>query len=128
MEAGRPSPRRAARLARRARPAAARRAPRPRAGRLDGRDGVILGENGPVTRIEKFGLAVALLLALALMWPVRGYLTDDTFIHLQYARNVATGRGFVFNAGEPVYGSTSPLWVALIADGMTLGFDGLRTA
>lgn len=89
---------------------------------------MILTENGPLTRIEKIGLAVALLLAVALMWPVRGYLTDDTFIHLQYARNVANGFGFVFNPGERVYGSTSPLWVTLIADGMALGFDGLLVA
>jgi len=89
---------------------------------------VILSQNGPLTRVEKIGLAVALLLALALMWPVRGYLTDDTFIHLQYAKHLATGHGFVFNAGEHVYGSTSPLWVALIADGMALGLNGLLVA
>jgi hypothetical protein len=81
-----------------------------------------------MTWVETAGLAAALLLALVLMWPVRGYLTDDTFIHLQYARNLAAGRGFVFNPGEHVYGSTSPLWVALLADGMFLGFDGVRTA
>lgn len=89
---------------------------------------MILNQNGPVTRIERIGLAVALLLALALMWPVRGYLTDDTFIHLTFARNLATGKGFVFNPGEHVYGSTSPLWVALIADGIALGLDGVATA
>jgi len=65
---------------------------------------------------------------VALMWPVRGYLTDDTFIHLQYARHLAEGKGFVFNHDEHVYGSTSPLWVALIADGMALGLDGLLVA
>ncbi len=82
----------------------------------------------PWTRIEVVGLVVALLVACALMWPVRGYLTDDTFIHLQYARHLADGAGFVFNPGERVYGSTSPLWVALIADGMAAGLDGLWTA
>jgi arabinofuranosyltransferase len=86
------------------------------------------GKRDPITWIERIGLAAALLLALVLMWPVRGYLTDDTFIHLQYARNLAAGRGFAFNAGEHVYGSTSPLWVALLADGMYLGFDGIRVA
>jgi len=85
-------------------------------------------ERGPVTRIEWVGLSVALLLALAMMWPVRGYVTDDTFIHLQFARNLAAGNGFVFNPGERVYGSTSPLWVAMLADAMMLGFDGLRAA
>ena len=89
---------------------------------------MILDQNGRLSRLEMAGLAVALLLAATLMWPVRGYLTDDTFIHLQYARHLAEGRGFVFNPGERVYGSTSPLWVALIADGIALGFDGLRTA
>jgi len=82
----------------------------------------------PMTLVERVGLAVALLLATALMWPLREYLTDDTFIHLQYARNLADGQGLVFNPGERVYGCASPLWVALIADGMALGFDGLRVA
>ena len=89
---------------------------------------MILNENGPMTRIEKWGLAVGILLALVLMWPVRGYLTDDTFIHQQFAQHLATGHGFVFNNGEHVYGSTSPLWVALIADGMFFGLDGILTA
>jgi len=82
----------------------------------------------PIARIEVAGLVIALLLAIAMMWPVRGYLTDDTFIHLQYAKHLAQGKGFVFNPGEHVYGSTSPLWVALIADGMALGLNGLWTA
>lgn len=89
---------------------------------------MIHNQTGRLTRLEVFCLFVALALAAALMWPVRGYLTDDTFIHLQYARHLAEGKGFVFNPGERVYGSTSPLWVALIADGIALGFDGLRTA
>lgn len=89
---------------------------------------MVLTLNGPVTRVERIGLAIALVLALVLMWPVRHYLTDDTFIHLQYAKHLAAGKGFVFNVGENVYGSTSPLWVALIADGIALGLDGLWTA
>jgi hypothetical protein len=80
------------------------------------------------TRAEWWSIAGGLVLAAALMWPLRGYVTDDTFIHLQYARHLAEGLGPVFNLGERVYGSTSPLWVALIADGIALGFDGLRTA
>ncbi|MGH7741322.1 MAG: hypothetical protein ACRENS_04800 [Candidatus Eiseniibacteriota bacterium] len=70
----------------------------------------------------------AVLIVLALTIPLRGYLTDDTFIHLQYARNLATGQGLVFNPSERVYGCTSPLWVALIAIGMGLHLDGLFTA
>ena len=85
-------------------------------------------ERGPITRIEWIGLALALLLALGLMWPVRGYVTDDTFIHLQFAKNLAAGHGFVFNQGEHVYGSTSPLWVAMLADAMMLHMDGIFAA
>lgn len=88
----------------------------------------LYGPLGPATRVERWGLAVALVLCAALMWPLRGYLTDDTFIHLQYARHLSQGQGLVFNAGERVYGCTSPLWVSLIADGMALGFDGIVTA
>lgn len=83
---------------------------------------------GPVTRLERVALIAGLLLAAALMVPIRGYLTDDTFIHLQYAKHLAEGKGLVFNEGERVYGCTSPLWVALIADGMALGLDGLAVA
>jgi hypothetical protein len=82
----------------------------------------------PVTAVERAGLVAGLALLAALMAPIRDYLTDDTFIHLQYARNLAEGQGLVFNRGERVYGCTSPLWVALVADGMSLGLDGLLTA
>ena len=62
------------------------------------------------------------------MWPLRGYQTDDTFIHLQYARNLAEGHGLVFNVGERVYGSTSPLWAVMLAEAIALGCDGLSAA
>ncbi len=84
--------------------------------------------SGPITWPERWALAGGLLLGAVLMWPLRGYVTDDTFIHLQYARHVADGQGLVFNVGERVYGCTSPLWVALLADAMALGFDGLQAA
>ena len=80
------------------------------------------------TLLEWLGLAAAVLLAAGLAWPLRAYVTDDTYIHLQYARHVAHGDGFVFNTGERVYGTTSPLWVLLIADAMAIGVDGLLAA
>lgn len=39
---------------------------------------------------------------------------DDTYIHLQFAKNLAAGEGLSFNPGEQVPGTTSPLWVALL--------------
>ena len=42
----------------------------------------------------------SLIVASLLMWPLRGHVTDDTFIHLQYARHLAQGQGLVFNSGR----------------------------
>ncbi|HEY6867701.1 MAG TPA: hypothetical protein VI792_10615 [Candidatus Eisenbacteria bacterium] len=81
-----------------------------------------------MTRLERAGLLAALVLAAGLMLPLHGYLTDDTFIHLQYARHLAEGAGPVFNPGERVYGCTSPLWMLLLALAIALGGDGLLAA
>lgn len=60
-------------------------------------------------------LAAIAILALAHLAPFVDYLTDDTFIHLQFAKHLIAGGGFAFNSGEPTYGATSPLWVLLLA-------------
>ena len=51
------------------------------------------------------------------------YTPDDTYIYLQYGRNIARGEGFSFNAGTPSYGVTGPLWALLIAAGAKLSLD-----
>ncbi len=51
------------------------------------------------------------------------YTPDDTYIYLQYGRNIARGEGFSFNAGTPSYGVSGPLWVLLIAAGTKLSLD-----
>jgi hypothetical protein len=43
-----------------------------------------------------------------------GFPLDDAWIHLTFARNFADGLGFCFNPGEPVAGSTGPLWTAML--------------
>ena len=63
-------------------------------------------------------LAVAIVAACAvvcLVWLVHGwgYLEDDGWIHLEFARSLAAGQGFSFN-GHVVYGDTSPMWVWLL--------------
>lgn len=76
------------------------------------RDSQPLGGTAPL------GVAGPLLLLLAasgLLLPYLGYLTDDSYIHFQFAKNLMRGDGFAFNAGEPTYGATSPLWVLLLA-------------
>ena len=71
-------------------------------------------------RDRHFILLVCLLVVLVEL-PFLEYITDDTFIHLQFAKNLMSGNGFAFNAGEPTYGFTSPAWVVLIS---TVGLTG----
>lgn len=40
---------------------------------------------------------------------------DDAYITFRYARNIATGVGFVYNAGERVLGTTTPAYALLLA-------------
>jgi hypothetical protein len=50
-------------------------------------------------------------LRLAFGWPT----TDDAYITFRYADNLAHGRGFVFNVGERVLGTTTPFFTMLMA-------------
>lgn len=65
------------------------------------------------------------LLAFAAAWGVLRWcftdIADDAFITWRYALNFVEGRGFAFNPGEPVYGTTAPLFGFLNAGGMALG-------
>lgn len=40
---------------------------------------------------------------------------DDSYITYRYARNISTGAGFVYNPGEFVQGTTTPLYTLLLA-------------
>ena len=40
---------------------------------------------------------------------------DDSYITFRYALNLASGFGFVYNVGEPVLGTTTPLWAMVLA-------------
>jgi arabinofuranosyltransferase len=50
-------------------------------------------------------------------------LVDDAYIFLRYSRNLAAGRGAVFNTGERVEGYTSPLWMVSLAALGALALD-----
>ena len=52
-----------------------------------------------------------------------GMPLDDSWIHLQFARNLAEGNGFAFNPGETTAGSTAPLWTLTLAVLMLLPWD-----
>ena len=68
------------------------------------------------------GVALFLLRTRQLAGPV-GFATfplDDSWIHLNFARNVAEGRGFAYNPGLPVSGSTAPLWTLALGGAFAL--------
>ncbi|NPV77969.1 MAG: hypothetical protein HPY59_16535 [Anaerolineae bacterium] len=61
-------------------------------------------------------LVMALTLAGRLFYVLfTGFATDDAFITFRYAHMLAEGQGFVYNPGERVYGTTTPLFTFLIA-------------
>lgn len=66
------------------------------------------------TRSSWLLLPVFVLIAVlvAAFWH---YVQDDVFITYVYSRNIAEGVGFVFNPGERVQGTTTPLWTLLMA-------------
>lgn len=62
-------------------------------------------------------------LSTLLVLPFLHYVTDDTYIHMQFARNLMRGDGWSFVPGEPTYGFTSALWVEFLAVAGLLGVD-----
>ncbi|HEV7666149.1 MAG TPA: hypothetical protein VGQ62_21630, partial [Chloroflexota bacterium] len=66
-------------------------------------------------------IAVALLARL-LTGP---HPIDDAYITFRYSRNLAEGLGLVYNPGEWVLGTTTPLWAVLLAGGYRLGLTDL---
>ncbi len=70
-------------------------------------------------------LLPAVLLLAAAGLALRGYITDDTFIHLRYAENLLRHGEFSFNPGEHSYGATSPLWIFGLALLLRLGVPAL---
>ena len=59
----------------------------------------------------------------AWMWSLNQVAYDDSYIVYQYSQNWVDGNGIVFNAGERVEGFLNPLWIALSALVIALGFD-----
>ncbi len=48
---------------------------------------------------------------------------EDFYITLRYAQNIARGSGFAYNPGEPVLGTTTPLYTLLLALFVRLRLD-----
>ena len=76
---------------------------------------LLLGLSGAATR-------------LWLILVIRSF-DEDALITMRYASNIWHGQGWVYNAGQHVLGTTSPLWTALTAPiAGLLRFDNARIA
>ncbi|MGD9315475.1 MAG: hypothetical protein PVG56_01470 [Anaerolineae bacterium] len=58
-------------------------------------------------------------------WTYSPFLNDDALVTLTYAKNLAAGRGFVYNQGPASLGTTSPLLALLIA-GLSIILPGVE--
>jgi len=78
-------------------------------------------------RLQPIAVLLPLFALLAWwQWHYAGYVKDDTFISMRYARNLALGHGLVFNYGERLEGYTNFLWVVLTVPSYWLGVDPLQ--
>ena len=70
-------------------------------------------------------LGIVVSIYLMLCYCLDYGLIDDAYISLRYARNLAEGKGLVFNLGERVEGYTNFLWTLLLTIGFFLKLDGV---
>ena len=82
----------------------------------------------PTERSERLfyaAIALIVLIALALraIYAAGNPTLDDAFITFRYVRNLARGIGFVYNPGERVLGTTTPLFTLLLTPFAVAGAD-----
>jgi hypothetical protein len=80
-------------------------------------------ESLPTRGILAIIAGVIIILSLVFLWPsFTEFPMDDTYIHFVYAQNLADQGKLIFNfAGERGVGTTSILWVLLLAAGYKVG-------
>ena len=68
-------------------------------------------------RVEKGNLLLVALACLSFVVRVAigPHITDDAYITFRYARNIVEGVGFVYNPGEHVLGTTTPLYTLVLS-------------
>jgi hypothetical protein len=93
--------------------------------------------NETIPMVEKFKLHAPLLLWWiiaastafhVLIYFDSDYTIDDSWITFRYAENLVAGHGLVYNLGERVQGSTSPLEIFLIAGFLLVGLKAKTAA
>lgn len=68
-------------------------------------------------------LTLALVTCVLAYRAFHGFVFEDAYITYRYADNLAGGRGFTFNPGERVLGTTTPLYTLILTGLGLLGLD-----
>lgn len=80
-----------------------------------------------VTPLKALGIPALAIAAVAWFVFSYGYIEDDAFIHLVFARSLSEGGGFAFN-GLVTNADSAPIWPLLLAGLHWLGFDWIACA
>ncbi len=79
----------------------------------------------PSDRVQEKSLVYVVLALIVILPRLAGMYSvdvfDDAFITFRYAQNLATGHGLVFNHGEHVLGTTTPLFAVWLTGAALLG-------
>ncbi len=64
----------------------------------------------------RLGIAFAApVIVRVIFHALTGFTADDAFITFRYAENIAAGLGYVYNEGQAVQGTTTPLFTLILA-------------
>ena len=82
----------------------------------------------PLSSNAQLALTMGVALGLRLLWlAYTDFTYEDAHITFRFARNIAAGQGFVYNAGDPIYGTTTPLMTLLLSGWMMIFPDAVIT-
>lgn len=70
----------------------------------------------------------AAVVARMVFHALTGFTYDDAFITFRYAENIVAGEGFVYNLGQRVLGTTTPLFTLILSILITAGIPTLKAA
>lgn len=68
-----------------------------------------------INKMNKISFTILAIIVLVFFMGFMFFRLDDAYIFYQYAKNIADGNGYVFNIGEKVNATTSPLYTLLLA-------------
>jgi hypothetical protein len=67
-------------------------------------------------RHQQLMVLILVSLVLRIAWiAYTGYVAEDAFITFRFAQNLTEAHGFVYNPGQRIYGTTTPLFTLLMA-------------